>query len=317
MTPTFTDEPLEHLVKTLKARLGTLAAGERVTFYALDPDRGAGLFAGETTQIGGVRYRHRPLRVWLELAERLGCRLHTPERDSADPSGVLVRLSLSKLGAASWHGEQNTGEAEEAGSTYAHGSDFARVQKLEEPTFWHDYVEALQRVNLEPRSRVLSLGVGRGDELTPFGTIFTGYDLSFTGIDHSASALRVARARFPSNNYRFIQADLGDLAGLELGRFDLVVSIATFQSPGVAGHTLIREVAQHHLSENGSLVLALPNCRYRDGEVVYGAKMKNFAQPDLSLVVKDLAFYRKYLQQHRFSVFITGKYYLFLTAVRL
>ncbi len=62
--------------------------------------------------------------------------------------------------------------------------------------------------------------------------------------------------------------------------------------------------------------MALPNTPNQDGEIVYGARMKNFAQPDLSLVIKDLAFYRKYLHQHRFKVFLTGKYYLFLTAVR-
>jgi trans-aconitate methyltransferase len=163
---------------------------------------------------------------------------------------------------------------------------------------------------------VLSLGVGRGDELIPFETLFPDHELTFTGVDHSASALEGAQRRFPGRHYRFLRADLNDLGALEGGRYDLVVSIATFQSPGVGGHTLIREVVQRRLSERGALILALPNCRYRDGEVVYGAKMKNFARPDLSLVVKDLAFYRKYLQQHRFRVAITGKHYLFLTAVR-
>ncbi len=318
MTPTFTDEPLEQLVTILNAQLGTLAAGEQVTFYALDPDRGVGLFAGEIAEMGGVRYRHRPLRVWLELAERLGCHLHTPE-----PEGTLVRFTVSKL-EHNWQGKNAGKDAgkDAISETYGSTSDFARLQKLEEPTFLFDYKEALERVALKPqiasksRCRVLSLGVGRGDELEPFRTLFAGYDLSFTGIDHSASALQRARERFPGEHYRFIQADLGDLAGLELGRFDLVVSIATFQSPGVQGHTLIREVTQHFLTENGSLILALPNCRYRDGETTYGAKLKNFSQPELSLVVKDLAFYRKYLQQHRFKVFVTGKYYLFLTAVR-
>ena len=134
----------------------------------------------------------------------------------------------------------------ESGDAYAQDSDFARVQKLEEPTFLLDYTEALERVALKPQSHVLSLGVGRGDELVPFETLFAGDDLSFTGIDHSASALRSARERFPGDSYRFIQADLGELGGLDLGRFDLVISIATFQSPGVQGHTLIREVVQHH-----------------------------------------------------------------------
>lgn len=323
MVLTFTAEPLAQVIATLRARLETLAAGERLSFYALEPDVSAGLFAGEVTEVGGVRYRHRPLRTWLELAERLGCHLHTPERNpeaSGESGGTLVKLSLSKLGEGSWHGDKGTGEkaaGNQGGSeSYGQGSQFARVQKLEEPTFWLDYTEALKRTNLAPNSRVLSLGVGRGDELVPFRALFAGYDLSFTGIDQSASSLDAARERFPGETYRFIQADLGALRGLELERFELVVSIATFQSPGVAGHTLIREVVQHHLAERGSLIVALPNCRYRDGELLFGAKLKNLAQSDLSLVVKDLAFYRKYLLQHRFRVFITGKYYLFLTAVR-
>ena len=43
--------------------------------------------------------------------------------------------------------------------------------------------------------------------------------------------------------------------------------------------------------------------------------MKNFSQPELSLVIKEIAFYRRYLQQHRFQVFVTGKSYLLVTAV--
>lgn len=302
---TFTDEPLAGVTEMLRMRLEPLATDEPLTFYALNPDLATGLFTGELFAHQGKRYRHRPLRVWLELAERLGCRLHTPE-----PEGVLVRFTVSKPAGASWHQDKAGRE------TYGEASEFSRVQKLKEPTFLLDYTEALKRVSLPSESRVLSLGVGRGDELIPFETLFDGYDLSFTGIDYSASALDAARQRFTGDTYRFIQADLNELRGLELRRFDLIISIATFQSPGVNGHTLIREVVQY-LTERGSLILTLPNCRYRDGEIIYGAKMKNFSQPDLSLVVKDLAFYRKYLQQHRFRVFITGKYYLFLTAVRL
>ncbi|CAA9585735.1 MAG: hypothetical protein AVDCRST_MAG86-3483 [uncultured Truepera sp.] len=315
---TFTDEPLARIIEVLRGRLGTLEAGERLTFRALDPDLGVGLFAGEFTEINGVRYRHRPLRSWLDLAERLGCRLHTPE-SNPESGRVLINLSFSKLGEGSWHSGPAGGKTASdpaASETYGQASEFARVQKLEEPTFWLDYTEALERTNLEPNSRVLSLGVGRGDELEPFERVFRDYNLNFTGVDHSASALAAARERFPGANCRFLEADMRDLQGLELGRFDLILSVATFQSPGVAGHTLIRELVQHFLTAGGSLIVALPNCRYQDGEVRFGARMKNFAQPDLSLVVKDLAFYRKYLYQHRFKVFLTGKYYLFLTAVR-
>ena len=300
---TFTDEPLGEVAEVLRATLEPLQVGEPLSFLAPNPDLNIGLFTGELFEHSGVRYRHRPLRVWLELAERLGCRLHTPE-----PEGTFVKFTVSKLVDTSWH------QGKAGRETYGEASEFSRVQKLEEPTFLFDYTRALERVTLTKESRVLSLGVGRGDELRPFETFFEGYNLSFTGIDHSASALSLARERFPRANYDFIQADLNALE--KLGRFDLIVSIATFQSPGVQGHTLIRKLVQNYLTERGSLILALPNCRYRDGEVVYGARMKNFSEPDLSLVVKDLAFYRKYLQQHRFQVFLTGKYYLFLTAVR-
>ena len=285
--------------------LEPLQTGEPLNFYALNPDLHPGLFAGEVFEHSGVRTRHRPLRVWLELAERLGCRLHVPE-----PEGTLVKFTVSKLADTSWHQDKSGSE------TYGEASEFSRVQKLEEPTFLLDYTDALKRISLTPKGKVLSLGVGRGDELSPFETLFSGYNLSFTGIDHAASVLETARQRFPEASHTFIQADLNELEKQELGRFDLIISVATFQSPAVNGHNLIREVVQHYLTEHGSIVLALPNCRYQGGEITYGAKLKNFSEPDLSLVVKDLAFYRKYLQQHRFSVSITGKYYLFLTAVR-
>ena len=42
-------------------------------------------------------------------------------------------------------------------------------------------------------------------------------------------------------------------------------------------------------------------------------RLKNFAQPELGLLVKDVAFYRKYLQQHARQVFVTGKHYVLVT----
>ena len=43
--------------------------------------------------------------------------------------------------------------------------------------------------------------------------------------------------------------------------------------------------------------ISIPNCRVIDGETVYGARMVNFRQPELGLLVKDVAFYRKYLSE--------------------
>ena len=74
--------------------------------------------------------------------------------------------------------------------------------------------------------------------------------------------------------------------------------------------TLLRRIVDHA----GAVIFGIPNCRYLDGEQRSGARMKNFRQPELGLLVKDVAFYRKYLQQHDREVWVTGKSYLLVTA---
>jgi hypothetical protein len=64
------------------------------------------------------------------------------------------------------------------------------------------------------------------------------------------------------------------------------------------------------------VILGFPNCRYVDGEVVSGAKVKNYSESALSLLVKHIYFVKKYLQQHRFKVTLFGSHYLFLSGVR-
>ena len=106
---------------------------------------------------------------------------------------------------------------------------------------------------------------------------------------------------------------LAALPTLALGRFDLVLAIGVLQSPGVDDRALVRHVVQDRLTATGAVILGVPNCRYRDGVLVPGARIRNLRQPELGLVVKDLAFYRKYLQQHDREVWITGHHYLFVT----
>jgi hypothetical protein len=96
-----------------------------------------------------------------------------------------------------------------------------------------------------------------------------------------------------------------------------VLSMGTLQSPGVDDRALLRHVVQERLSSTGSVILGVPNCRYLDGETIYGARTKNFRQPELSLVIDDIAFYRRYLQQHRRKVYVTGKHTLLVTATPL
>ncbi|MCB9562555.1 MAG: class I SAM-dependent methyltransferase [Kofleriaceae bacterium] len=310
--PVFTDEPLAAILTHVR---GALAGGAAtVTLRALDPDHGRGRYPGEVVEVDGVAYRHRSWRLWVELAERLGLRLATP-RPAPAP---LVEVRLERLDpAARWHDDVAPDRTEKYGAA----SGFARVSKLEEPAFVLDLAEAVARLRWPARPRILDLGVNTGDEVALLLALVPGLadGAELVGVDHSASALAVARRRFADRAaIRFVEADLGDLAGLAahaLGRFDLVLSIGTLQSPGIDDRALLRQLVQDHLAPGGAIILGVPNCRYVDGEVEHGARVRNRREPELGLVIKDVAFYRKYLQQHRREVFVTGSRYLLVTAV--
>ncbi len=306
--PVFAGAPLLEILTHVQAALAGGATS--VAFRVLDPDHGAGRHAGERVAHDGTDYVHRPFAAWVELADRLGLRLATPRPGPAP----LVELRFTRLAdRAGWHAAPVADLTEKYGASSA----FARISKLEDPGFVLDFATALRRVGLGPRPRILDLGVNTGDELALIAARLPpeAEALTFVGVDHSASALAVARARFPAAGVRFVQADLGALADLDLGRFDLIVSIGTLQSPGIDDRAVLRRLVQHHLAPGGSLILGFPNCRYLDGEVQHGARMKNFREPELGLLVKDVAFYRKYLQQHGRQVHVTGSHYLLVTGV--
>ena len=278
-----------------------------VTLRVLDPDRGRGCHAGERIDIEGSEHVHRPWRVWVELADRLGLRLCTPKL--IEPP--LVELRFERLSPVA------TPSIDDRREKYGTASEFARIRKAEEPSFLLDFADALARVNPRPDARILSLGVNAGDELALLLELRPTLreQASFVGVDHSASAIARARERFPAPRHRFVETDLASLAQLELGRFDVVLALDVLQSPGVDSDALLRHVVQALLTDSGALILGLPNCRYRDGELTHGARSKNFAQPELGLLVRDVAFYRRYLQQHRRKVFVTGSHELLITAV--
>lgn len=304
----FRAEPLLEILAFVQARLAGGAGA--VAFWVLDPDRGRGRYAGEPVHEGGERFVHRSWRVWGELAERLQLRLLTPRTD-----GALVRIALERLGPVErWDAGA---PAEDAAERYGSESRYARVSKLEEPGFVLDFADALARAMPGPAARILDLGVNTGDELALIQHLAPALRDSarFIGVDHSASALAVARARFPGPNVQLVEGDLNRLAELELGTFDLVISLNTLQSAGIDDREVLRRIVQHHLAPTGAVILGLPNSRYVGGELEYGARMRNFRQPELGLLVKDVAFYRKYLQQHHRQVFVTGKHYLLITAV--
>lgn len=307
--PVLAGEPLTAIIAYVRARL---AAGDAVvSLWVLDPDRGQGLYAGERVVVEGRERVHRPWRVWVDLAERMGLRLGTPR---AGDEG-LVRIELRPLD------ERGTWEPREdvvASEKYGSGSGYQRISKREEPGLVLDLADALGRVGLGVGARVLDLGVNDGDEIGLMEALWPELGRSgvFVGVDHSASAIAVARERFAGERYRFVEAELAGLPGLELGgKFDLVVCLNTLQSPGVDDRAVLRHVVQERLSSTGSVILGIPNCRYLDGEVIHGARVKNLREAELSLVIDGVAFYRRYLHQHRRRVYVTGRDTVLVTAV--
>ncbi|PNY81513.1 class I SAM-dependent methyltransferase [Deinococcus koreensis] len=288
----YTHEPLSDILPALRR---ALAQAGRVAFTVPDPDRGLGLYAGELTPQG----RHRPWALWAEVADLLGAHLLTPER----LDGGRVRLNLRAFAP--------TPEPDAGG--YGAGSDWVRVDKLEDPTFLLGFVEALRRVDPPPGGRVLALGVNAGRELDALALAFPERGLDVLGVDIDDSALQAARTRHPA--YRFERLDVTTLPRPELGTFDLVVALSLLQSPGVTQDVLLAALRRHHLRPAGGLILGFPNARYRGGTLSYGARMRNFARPDLSLLMADVTQARRGLQKHGFKVFVTGRYEVLVTAI--
>lgn len=285
-------EPLSTIIPALRR---ALRAGGAVAFTVPDPDAGLGLYAGETTAHG----IHRPWSVWVEVADLLGAHLLTPERAGAG----LVRVRLQ-----AW---VPTSEPDAAG--YGAGSDWARVDKLEDPTFLLSFVEALRRVDPPPGGRVLVLGVNRGRELDALPLAFPERIFEVHGVDLDASALELARARHPEVTFHTL--DVTTLPRPELGTFDLVIALSLLQSPGIRQDVLLAALRRYHLTPTGGLILGYPNARYRDGTLSPGARVRNFARPDHSLIMADVTEARRGLHGRGFKVFVTGRHEILVTAI--
>ncbi len=304
----FSRTPMHQIIERLKAD-----KSERLSFHVLNPDLASGLYAGETVSLAGEKYIHHSLKAWASLAELLGYRMLMPKNKSKH----LITIHYQKLQpVSSFHTDTIEDETEKYGSL----SIFSRINKLEEPTFaWH-YLHALQTVHVAQRKNILNLGINKGYEFLGIQQILTTKEFSsiaMTGIDHSESAIKKAHTVLPYTNITLLCHDINDLDSLQLPRQDLIISISTLQSPAINTKVLIMDLVQKTLCTRGALILGFPNGRWIDGELIYGAKAPNYTYPEMSLLIKDIYWIKKYLQQHKFRVTITGKEYLFLTATKI
>lgn len=301
---TITNEPLLEVIRRLRHALGEGPVHAKV----LNPLYGQGLFAGEVFEVAGQTFRYRSLHVWIEIAERLGsvCAVH-------EISDHWMILKFCPLDAShSWHSQSLQSGAQEK---YGAESTFSRISKFEQPSFLTAFFEALRFLRIPSGARILAVGVNHGEELNALREYLDERDRSASvliGIDHSESAIQKAKERYADTGMQFVCADLLELDQLQMGLFDVIVCINTLQSAAFDGHAVLQDWVKNHAAPKARILLGLPNSRLVDHEVVFGARMKNYPTSDLSLLVKDIAFYRRYLHQHRYQVRVLGKHTVFI-----
>jgi len=302
-----TNEPMFEILDIIK---NLLDKNKIVEVIIPNPDLGSSCYAGTTLKNGSI---HHSWRAWSDLATLLYTRMLTPEIISVNR--VLLRLEkLNKID--SFHNNKDIKYEEK----YGVESIFADINKNEEPAFIYAYSNALKQVDISSRDSVLDLGVNRGDEFVAIEKMLTKdrfKEIKLIGIDHSQSAISKAREIFQQQNIEFHCHNINNLEELNIPRVDLVISIGTLQSPNINFKTLFMSLIQNHLTPNGAIILGFPNSRWVDGEMIYGAKAPNYSFLEMSLIIKDIYFCKKYLQQHKFRVTITGKEYIFLTATKI
>ncbi len=301
-----------HLMyKIFKILKKELKEEKKFSFQVLNPDFCNSTYAGEIIKIDGIDYVYRSYKAWHDLATKLFCRILTPKKVSE----YLIELTFEKLDLEdSFHKQKVSKE-----SKYGENSIFAKIDKNEEPEIMLSYLQALTNVKVGIRKKVLNLGVNSGEEFELIKNSCKNFkDIEFIGVDYCKEAIKCAKKRFKEDkNVKFYIEDIANLEKLDLGKFDLIISIGTLQSSNLNFNEIFMKIVQDHLKKEGSMILGFPNSRWIGGEVVYGAKAKNYSFSEMSILFKDVVFCKKYLQQKKFRVSLTGKYYIFLTATSI
>lgn len=251
------------------------------------------------------------IKKWVEIAQIFHCKLLMPKQ--LDETNV--QLQFQKLDHShSFHGVNSDIEQK-----YGIHSQFSLIQKNDEPSFLYYFLQALENVNIEKRIRILNLGINSGEEFEVIKNSSKNFSsLELIGIDYCQSAINEANEKFKNDsNVKCICHDINELQSLELGKFDLIISIGTLQSSSLEFKPLFMSIVQNFLKKDGAMILGFPNCRWIDNTMVYGAKAPNYKFSEMGILFNDAIFCKKYLQQKKFRVMLTGKDYIFLSATSI
>ncbi|RXJ95637.1 methyltransferase [Malaciobacter molluscorum] len=303
----FSNKPMFEIYNTL---LTQLEQKKQISFLALNPDIKDGVYAGEKLILDNQEFTYRSLYSFIDLSSILNCKMLLPK--CIDEK--LIEITFKKLNKQkSFHEDENSNEK------YGVTSSFSRINKNEEPDFLLNYISCLKNVKIGKRKRVLNLGVNSGSEFEVIKNLCENFeDLELVGIDYSKTAIKYAKKRFDNNsNVSFYAWDINNLDELNLGQFDLIISIGTLQSSNLNFNETLMNIVQKYLKKDAAMILGFPNCRWYDGVMAYGAIPKNYSYPEMSILYKDAIFCKKYLQQKKFRVTLTGKNYIFLTATSI
>lgn len=284
---------------------------EIIEFEVLNPDLYSSIYSGEVVCINNIKYIYRSYKAWVDLSQKIYCRMLTPVINSEET--VIIRFEKLNL-EDSFHKVKL-----EKKEKYGIDSTFSLINKNEEPEVLLTYLQALKNVKIESKKRILNLGINSGEEFELIKDYLEEFNnIEFVGIDYCKSAIEQAKEKFKENkNVSFYAYDINNLSDLSLEKFDLIISIGTLQSSNLDFNKVFMNIVQNYLKKDGSMILGFPNCRWIDGEIIYGAKAPNYSFSEMSILFKDAYFCKKYLQQKKFRVTLTGKYYIFLTATSI
>lgn len=305
----FTNESMYEIIEYFE---NMLVEKDTLSFEVLNPDISIDKYSGSKI-ILDYEYIYRSYKSWIDLSELMFCKMMTPTINSKN----TVILNFKKINLEnSFHKDSNSLNNEK----YGIESEFSKINKNEEPSFLFSYKKALIHTKVYEKKQILNLGVNKADEFEIIKQIVypeVFKDINFVGIDYSQSAIKEAKERFKEDNFSFYSHDINKLDELNLKKSDLIISISTLQSSSIDFKLVFMSLIQNYLEKGGSIILGFPNCRWIGSEIIYGAKNPTYSYPEQSLLYKDVYFCKKYLQQKKFKVTLTGKNYLFLTATSI